>query len=117
MPAGEWNEQDHVRRYLERADEFPRRAEGESVLLGRVPSDVSRVLDLGTGDGRLLALLRRDRPHLRGVGLDVSDVMLEAARERSMARSASIWSSTTWPNRCRVWGASTRSFRRWPSIT
>ena len=82
MPAGEWSSSDHVRRYLERADEFPRRAEGESVLLDHVGPGIGRVLDLGTGDGRLLALLRRARPHLRGVGLDASDVMLDAARAR-----------------------------------
>jgi tRNA (cmo5U34)-methyltransferase len=82
MPAGEWSGVDHVRRYLERADEFPHRAEGERVLLDHVAARVGRVLDLGTGDGRLLALLARERPHLRGVGLDVSDVMLDAARER-----------------------------------
>jgi SAM-dependent methyltransferase len=40
------------------------------------------VLDLGTGDGRLLALLQRERKHLRGVGLDVSKVMLDGARAR-----------------------------------
>ena len=82
MPAGEWSAKDHVWRYLERADEFPRRAEGESVLLEHVPLGVGRVLDLGTGDGRLLDLLRRERPHLRGVGLDNSEVMLDAARAR-----------------------------------
>jgi tRNA (cmo5U34)-methyltransferase len=82
MPAREWSSVDHVRRYLERADEFPRRAEGESVLLAHVAPGVRRVLDLGTGDGRLLALLRRERPHLHGVGLDASDVMLDAARAR-----------------------------------
>lgn len=82
MPAGEWSERNHVRRYLERADEFPRRADGERVLLDHVVADVDRVLDLGTGDGRLLALLAREHPRLRGVGLDVSDVMLDAARAR-----------------------------------
>jgi SAM-dependent methyltransferase len=40
------------------------------------------VLDLGTGDGRLLARLQRERPHFRGVGLDVSKLMLNAARAR-----------------------------------
>ncbi|HEX8760774.1 MAG TPA: class I SAM-dependent methyltransferase [Pseudonocardiaceae bacterium] len=39
-------------------------------------------LDLGTGDGRLLALLRGDRPDALGVGLDVSEPMLGAARQR-----------------------------------
>jgi SAM-dependent methyltransferase len=41
-----------------------------------------RVLDLGTGDGRLLALLLADRPGIIGVGLDFSEPMLEAAQER-----------------------------------
>lgn len=82
MSAEEWTTAEHVDRYLGRADEYPRRAEGESVLLELVPREARRVLDLGTGDGRLLALLRIDRPEVHGVGLDLSELMLEAARER-----------------------------------
>jgi SAM-dependent methyltransferase len=82
MPAGEWTTAEHVHRYLGRADEYPRRAEGESVLLEQVPRDARRILDLGTGDGRLLALLRIDRREMLGVGLDFSEPMLKAARER-----------------------------------
>jgi len=83
MAGEEWTEdEEKVRRYLRRADEFPHRAEGESILLDHVPLDARRVLDLGTGDGRLLALLRADRPAMSGVGLDFSDLMLEAARRR-----------------------------------
>jgi tRNA (cmo5U34)-methyltransferase len=82
MPAEEWTTAEHVHRYLDRADEYPRRAEGESVLLEHVPRDARRILDLGTGDGRLLALLGLDRHEMLGVGLDFSELMLEAARER-----------------------------------
>ena len=82
MPAPEWTCAAHVDRYLERADEFPRRREGESVLLAHVPLDAERVLDLGTGDGRLLALLQADRPRMTGVALDASPLMLERARAR-----------------------------------
>jgi SAM-dependent methyltransferase len=78
----EWTTAEHVRRYLDRAGECPRRAEGESVLLEHVPRDARRILDLGTGDGRLLALLQIDHPEMLGVGLDFSELMLEAARER-----------------------------------
>ncbi len=82
MPAEEWTTAEHVHRYLQRAESYPRRAEGESVLLDLVPHDARRILDLGTGDGRLLALLRTDRPEMVGVGLDLSEPMLGAARER-----------------------------------
>lgn len=82
MAAGEWSKAEHALGYLSRADTLPHRTEGEGVLLEQVPSDVRRVLDLGTGDGRLLALLRVDRPEMLGVGLDVSEPMLGRARER-----------------------------------
>ncbi len=51
-------------------------------MFAQIPKDARRVLDLGTGDGRLLALLARDRRELVGVGVDFSGVMLDAARER-----------------------------------
>jgi tRNA (cmo5U34)-methyltransferase len=82
MPAEEWMNAEHVARYLELADEYPRRAEGESVLLDHVPRDARRILDLGAGDGRLLDLLRIARPQMHGVALDLSELMLEAARKR-----------------------------------
>ena len=82
MASEEWTTAAHVERYLQLADEYPRRAEGESVLLDHVPRGAPRILDLGTGDGRLLARLREDRPRMLGVGLDFSGLMLDAARER-----------------------------------
>ena len=62
VSGSEWTTATHVDRYLALADEYPRRAEGEGVLLDHVPRSTRRVLDLGTGDGRLLALLRVERP-------------------------------------------------------
>jgi tRNA (cmo5U34)-methyltransferase len=82
MPASEWNTTEHALGYLSRADALPHRTEGEAVLLDHVPASARRILDLGTGDGRLLALLRIDRARSAGVGLDVSEPMLAAARER-----------------------------------
>jgi SAM-dependent methyltransferase len=78
----EWTRAAHVNRYLALADSVGRRAEGEGVLAEQVPRDARRILDLGTGDGRLLALLQPERPATRCVGLDFSDLMLEAARAR-----------------------------------
>ena len=82
MAAEEWTTTEHALRYLARADAYPHRTEGEGALLEQVPGDARRVLDLGTGDGRLLALLRIDHREMLGVGLDFSEPMLEAAHKR-----------------------------------
>jgi tRNA (cmo5U34)-methyltransferase len=81
MPAEEWGSEEFAQRYLSRADSYPRRDEGERALLEFVPAGARRVLDLGTGDGRLLALVLGAGP-MRGVGVDVSEPMLRAAAER-----------------------------------
>src|SRR5260370_8920175 len=78
----EYATDEHSMKYLWRADGIPHRAEGEAVLLEFIPRRVQRILDLGTGDGRLLALLRIDRRNSHGVALDFSPTMLKAARER-----------------------------------
>ena len=51
-------------------------------MLQFIPQKVERILDLGAGDGRLLALLRIDRRDSEGVALDFSPTMLAASRER-----------------------------------
>jgi tRNA (cmo5U34)-methyltransferase len=78
----EYNSAEHALQYLARADGIPHRAAGEAVLNEIVPRSARRILDLGCGDGRLLALLRLDRPDSRGVAADLSPTMLDAARAR-----------------------------------
>jgi SAM-dependent methyltransferase len=73
---------EHALKYLARADGIPHRTEGEAALLEFIPQNVGRILDLGTGDGRLLALLRIDRRGTQAVALDFSPTMLDAARKR-----------------------------------
>ncbi len=73
---------EYAQAYLERADRIPHRKEGEAVLLEVVPRSTRRFLDLGTGDGRLIALLKVELPQAHAVGLDFSPAMLQAARER-----------------------------------
>ncbi|MBE9042204.1 class I SAM-dependent methyltransferase [Oscillatoriales cyanobacterium LEGE 11467] len=78
----QWTSTEHALDYLARAEKIPHRTEGEAVLLELVPQNLQRVLDLGTGDGRLLALLKLDRPPFQSIALDFSPTMLEALRQR-----------------------------------
>jgi SAM-dependent methyltransferase len=82
QPTSEWQTIDHALAYLARADKLPHRTEGEKTLLDQIPIDIKRVLDLGTGDGRLLALMKVDRPDFEGVALDFSEPMIEQAKKR-----------------------------------
>ncbi len=81
-PVNLWTSSEHVQDYLERADSISHRGEGESALLEFIPQGVRRILDLGTGDGRLLALVRNAHPDTEAVAVDFSPAMLEAVRGR-----------------------------------
>jgi SAM-dependent methyltransferase len=52
------------------------------MLLDALPPRVERFVDLGTGDGRLVALIRRSHPDATAVGVDASEPMLARAAER-----------------------------------
>jgi tRNA (cmo5U34)-methyltransferase len=82
MSINRWPDVDHALSYLRKAASIPHRTEGEEMLLDLLPEAPARVLDIGTGDGRLLALVRTARPSVVGVGLDFSPPMLERVRER-----------------------------------
>jgi tRNA (cmo5U34)-methyltransferase len=77
-----WRSAGHALDYLARADGLPHRSEGEAELLQCLPSSVSRVLDLGSGDGRLLALVKLARPNSRAIAVDFSPTMIERLKKR-----------------------------------
>jgi SAM-dependent methyltransferase len=81
MPApSEWSQPERVAEYLSR--EIPHRQAAEAMLLEALPARVERFLDLGTGDGRMLALVRSRHPEATAIGLDSSEPMLARAAER-----------------------------------
>src|SRR5438034_8713655 len=77
-----WGSPAHALEYLARADTVPHRTEGEEVLLECLPRPLMRVLDLGSGDGRLLALVKVARPEARAVAIDFSATMIDRLRMR-----------------------------------
>lgn len=83
-----WPLEAHALEYLARADSVPHRTEGEAELLDWLPARTTRVLDLGSGDGRLLHLVKRARPDTTGVALDFSATMLGRLRARFAADAA-----------------------------
>ena len=77
VETNEWAQAEHARAFLERRAGIPRLDEAYAELLDILPADPRRVLDLGTGDGKVMAMIGAS-----GVALDFSEVMLDAARER-----------------------------------
>jgi tRNA (cmo5U34)-methyltransferase len=76
-----WSSPDHSRGYLKRADSLPHRREGEATLLEFLPAQVGSVLDVGSGGGRLLSLVKAARPDAKYVALDFSSAMLETLKD------------------------------------
>lgn len=77
-----WSRDEHAAQYLERADTIPHRSEGEAALREWLPRQATRVLDLGSGDGRLLALVLDACAPVEAVALDFSPAMLDRLRRR-----------------------------------
>ena len=77
-----WGNNEHVTQYLDRIDTIPHRSEGEAALLEWMPNRPSRVLDLGSGDGRLLSLVIEACAPAEAVALDFSEAMLDRLRDR-----------------------------------
>lgn len=77
-----WATPEHALDYLRRVDTIPRRAEGEATLVELIPANARRILDLGTGAGRLLALVKEAHPQAQFVGLDFSQTMLDEMRRK-----------------------------------
>jgi tRNA (cmo5U34)-methyltransferase len=78
----EWKSAEHALEYLRRADSIPHRTEGEAALLEFLPTAAKRILDLGSGAGRLLHLVQLARPETSFVAVDFSPTMLGELHKR-----------------------------------
>lgn len=78
-----WVEDAWAQRYLRDRGQIPFRQQGYEVLMELLDGrEVTRVLDLGTGDGYTLGLVLGMFPAARGVGVDFNAEMLRLAGER-----------------------------------
>src|SRR6476659_4935523 len=78
--SSEWSDSERVAEYLSR--EIPHRDIAEEMLLSALHPQTTRFVDLGTGDGRLLALVRSRYSEAKGIGLASSAPRLDPAQER-----------------------------------
>jgi len=72
-----WLTRKRVDNYLSKIDIIPHRSEGESVLLDLISKKTKRILDLGSGNGRLIKLLKEHGHNAEFVAIDFSPYMLE----------------------------------------
>jgi tRNA (cmo5U34)-methyltransferase len=83
MSGSEWKELQWAEQWPSFRAELPHAVDAERMLVEHLlQGEVDRVLDLGSGDGHMIGLLRGARPNATAIGLDLSPVLVEAARQR-----------------------------------
>ena len=88
--VNKWVDAEWAERYLRDRGQIPHRMEGYAVVLELLAERVTRVLDLGTGDGYTLGLVLGARPEAHGFGIDFNPEMLKQARARFEHERASV---------------------------
>jgi tRNA (cmo5U34)-methyltransferase len=76
----EWSDPKKPCSYLKSAESESHRKWGEKVLLENIPEKTTRILDIGSGDGRLIKLIKENDPKrsdIEFVALDISPTMME----------------------------------------
>ena len=85
IETNEWATREHAEAYLERRTRLPKLDVAYGELLEILPANPQRVLDLGCGDGKVMAMIGGS-----GVALDFSPAMLERARARFHADDVEV---------------------------
>jgi len=85
IETNEWANAEHAQGFLDRRGQVPQLDVGYAELLEILPADPRRVLDLGCGDGKVMAMIGGS-----GVALDFSPHMLDLARARFHADDVEV---------------------------
>jgi len=83
MSGSEWKALQRAEDWTSCREELPHAADAEAMLVEHlIDGEVGRILDLGSGDGHMIAVLRERWPSAAAVGLDLSPALVEAAQQR-----------------------------------
>jgi tRNA (cmo5U34)-methyltransferase len=83
LTGEEWRERDRAEEWPAVRAELPHAPDAEALLFEHLISEPpASVLDLGTGDGHLIAQVRSRWPQAAAIGLDLSSVLIDLARDR-----------------------------------
>jgi tRNA (cmo5U34)-methyltransferase len=83
MGGSEWKRLLWAEEWPSFREGMPYAADAERMLVERlIRGKVSRILDLGSGDGHMIATLRERWPDAAAVGLDLSPALVDAASQR-----------------------------------
>jgi len=85
VETNEWADAVHAQGFLDRRGQIPQLDVGYAELLEILPDNPNRVLDLGCGDGKVMAMIGGS-----GVAVDFSPHMLELARARFHADDVEV---------------------------
>lgn len=89
--SAEWSNPQKSLNYLKSVESFPYKKEGDTVLLQNIPVNATRILDIGSGDGRLIKMIKENihRSDIEYVALDISPIMLKSLKD-NFANDASV---------------------------
>jgi tRNA (cmo5U34)-methyltransferase len=83
MSGDEWKELQWGENWPSFREGLPHAADAEAMLVEHlIRGQIDRILDLGSGDGHMIAVLRERWPDAAAVGLDLSPTLVDAARQR-----------------------------------
>jgi tRNA (cmo5U34)-methyltransferase len=83
MSGSEWKELQWAEDWPSFREGLPHAVEAERMLVDHlIPGEANRILDLGSGDGHMIEVLRERWPDAAAIGLDLSPALVDAARQR-----------------------------------